>query len=47
MKKLNVVIVTVILALCCNTIFASTTLYSTLEKNEETKLKMQTKNVFE
>lgn len=36
MKKLNVVIVTVILALCCNTIFASTTLYSTLEKNEET-----------
>lgn len=32
MKKLNVVIVTVILALCCNTIFASTTLYSTLEK---------------
>ncbi len=36
MKKLNVVIVTVILALCCNTTFASTTLYSTLEKNEET-----------
>ena len=40
MKKLNVVIVTAILALCCNTIFASTTLYSTLEKNEEKTQKL-------
>lgn len=35
MKKLNIVIVTVILALCCNTTFAATTVKSTLEKNEE------------